>query len=78
MEDKYTYEDYLLFEECITHQNPSKDQMDRTFRLYKKYIDQYITHYKTDCDCSGSINQIYSLMKQWFELQKMYFKKEGE
>jgi len=75
MEDKYTYEDYLLFEECISHQNPDKEQMDRTFRLYKKYVDPYITHYKTDCDCSGSINQIYSLLKQWFDLQKQYFKK---
>jgi hypothetical protein len=76
MEDKYTYEDYLLFEECINHQNPSKDEMDRMFRLYKKYIDQYITHYKTDCDCSGSITQLYSLMKQWFELQKQFFKQK--
>jgi len=76
--EKYSYEDYLLFEECISHQSPSKDEMDRTFRLYKKYIDPYITHYKTECDCSGSIGQIYSIMRQWFELQRNEFKKELE
>ena len=77
-QEKYSYEDYLLFEECILHQSPSRNQMDRTFRLYKKYVDQYITHYNTDCSCTGSIESIYSLLKQWYDLQKQYFKKELE
>lgn len=58
--------------------NPSKTDMDSCFNLYKKYLDNNIQSYRTDCTCSGSITSIFSLLTQWFELNKVGFKKEGE
>lgn len=47
-------------------EDPSKDDMDSTFNLYKKYIDPNLPSYRVGCGCGNAIENLFNILKQRF------------
>jgi len=50
----------------ISVTDPSKEDLDSIFRLYKKYLDPHIPGYVTGCGCSSDIKNLYHRLMDWF------------
>ncbi len=46
--------------------NPSQEDMEMIFNLYRKYIDSSITEFKTGCNCQNSIEKIFYGLINWY------------
>lgn len=47
-------------------EEPTKEDMDSTFNLYKKYIDPNLHGYRTGCGCGNAIERLFSILKEWY------------
>lgn len=47
--------------------NPSPQEMDELFALYRKYLNPHVYHYQTGCDCGNSIIRFYKDLMEWFK-----------
>lgn len=52
-ENDKIYLDNLVFVD------PSKDDMDKVFALFRKYVSPNVWTYSVGCDCSNSIVRLY-------------------
>ena len=56
--------DYDFYTRMLKVVNPTQQETDEIFRLYKKYI-QNIYSYTTGCNCSSNIANIWDELKQY-------------
>lgn len=64
--------DTELFHSLENIANPSQEQMDLIFQLYKKYVNPFEDSYRTGCNCQNSIENIY------FKLMNHYKWNQGD
>lgn len=67
-------EDYQLMVELRKVANPTTQQMDQIFNLYRKYIE-YLYSYSINCNCSTSIWNIWSRLNEWMMKNENQFEK---
>ena len=47
--------------------DPSHEDMESIFALYKTFINPDLLLYKKDCECSNSITNLYRQLMSWFD-----------
>jgi hypothetical protein len=50
----------------MTIEEPTKEDMDSTFNLYKKYINPGLESYRTGCGCGNAIERLFDILKGWY------------
>lgn len=46
--------------------DPNSSDMDLIFYYFNKYVDRSIMSYRTDCECSSGIRDIYYRLMRWY------------
>ena len=72
-EEKLPKEDEIEILRLAKVVRATKDDMESTFALYKKYINPRARQYKTNCNCHNSISRYHQSLLDWFSQNRRRF-----
>lgn len=69
----YSLEDKNEILRLQSIEEPTKNDMDLTFLLAKKYVRPELVSYTTGCSCSNSITKLYQSLMDWYSVNEGLF-----